>query len=188
MPWVSGSSNLNIQLKFPRYLVEKLEVPEGLFRGNLLDDLEGKEFGRPDKNKENLNFTDTVQMEDRPPEIDIDLLTPSEFEELVSEIWSHRGYETEVTPKSGDRGIDVIAKNSKERVGIQVKKQESKVGEPAVTRLLGCKSKKELGYFDKLVFVTMSSYSYRARELEKEKSYLRLVNGDELYELVERYF
>jgi HJR/Mrr/RecB family endonuclease len=33
-----------------------------------------------------------------------------EFEELVADIWEHRGWEITVTTSSNDKGIDVITK------------------------------------------------------------------------------
>ncbi len=49
-------------------------------------------------------------------------MTPREFEYKVSDYYKQQGYETFITPYSGDWGIDVIASRRKEKLAIQVKK------------------------------------------------------------------
>ncbi len=48
-------------------------------------------------------------------------MTPQEYEQYIASIFQERGYETIVTPQSGDWGIDVIATKGNEKVAIQAK-------------------------------------------------------------------
>ena len=41
------------------------------------------------------------------------LISPFEFEELIATLFNKLGYETEVTARTCDYGIDIIAKNEK---------------------------------------------------------------------------
>ena len=48
-------------------------------------------------------------------------MTPREFEQRVSDYYKKQGYETIITPYSGDWGIDVIPSKGKEKLAIQAK-------------------------------------------------------------------
>lgn len=48
-------------------------------------------------------------------------MNPQEFEIMVAKHFKVQGYETELTPYSGDWGIDVIATKGKEKVAVQAK-------------------------------------------------------------------
>ena len=64
-------------------------------------------------------------------------LSGIEFEREVGSLYSYLGYHVESTPRSGDRGIDLIFRKNGETILIQCKGRKSPVG-PAVAReLLG---------------------------------------------------
>ena len=48
-------------------------------------------------------------------------MNPQEFEVKVAEYFNAQGYDTKLTPYSGDWGIDVIATKGKEKVAVQAK-------------------------------------------------------------------
>lgn len=48
-------------------------------------------------------------------------MTPKQFEELVCEHFSKKGYETKMTSYSNDYGVDVFATKGKEKIAIQAK-------------------------------------------------------------------
>ena len=52
---------------------------------------------------------------------DIDYMEGRDFEIFIAEFFEKRGYEVELTPSSGDYGIDVIIKSEFSKVGIQTK-------------------------------------------------------------------
>lgn len=85
-------------------------------------------------------------------------MTPRQFEELVCEHYRKQGYKTEITPLSGDYGIDVFATKGKEKLAIQAKMYGSstrKINRQCVMELHGAKD-----YFDctKAVIVTDGTF------------------------------
>lgn len=73
-------------------------------------------------------------------------MTPRQFEELVCDYYSKQGYKAEITPLSGDYGIDVFATKGKEKLAIQAKmygNSTRKINRQCVMELHGAKD-----YFD----------------------------------------
>jgi restriction system protein len=67
-------------------------------------------------------------------------MTPREFEQLVANHYQNEGYETEITPYSGDYGVDIIAQKGEERIAIQAKmygNSARKVNRETVMQLFG---------------------------------------------------
>lgn len=67
-------------------------------------------------------------------------MNPKEFEILVAEHFKMQGYDTKLTPYSGDWGIDVIATKGKEKVAVQAKMygdSSRKVSRLAMMQLYG---------------------------------------------------
>lgn len=63
---------------------------------------------------------------------DIDLMTGSEFEHFISKLFQIWGYKTNITKKTGDQGIDVIAIKNGVKIGIQTKCYANAVSNKAV--------------------------------------------------------
>lgn len=63
-------------------------------------------------------------------------LNPYEFEKWIAEMLSLGGYETETTKKSGDYGVDVIAKKGSTTIAIQVKKYTNPLGVKCVQEVI----------------------------------------------------
>ncbi|TDO99584.1 restriction system protein [Marinomonas balearica] len=115
-------------------------------------------------------------------------LTGYEFEYFVAHILECMGYKARVSSKSGDGGVDVIA--HKDELGfeppiikVQCKKSTGQNGEPDANQLLGALGEGEYG-----LFVNLGSYSRPARLLERNKAKLRLIDGDELVDLVLEHY
>jgi len=111
-----------------------------------------------------------------------------EFEAFVAHILECMGYKARVSSKSGDGGVDIIA--HKDELGfeppiikVQCKKSITSNGEPEVNQLLGALGEGEYG-----LFVNLGSYSRPARLLERNKAKLRLIDGDELVDLVLEHY
>ena len=69
-------------------------------------------------------------------------MEPREYEELVAKYYQNKGYETELTPYTGDYGVDVIAWKGNERIAIQAKmygNSQRKVNREAMMQLVGAK-------------------------------------------------
>jgi len=115
-------------------------------------------------------------------------LDPYEFEHFVAHILECMGYSARVTDKSGDGGVDVIA--HKDELGfeppiikVQCKQITAQSSEPDVSQLLGT-----LGEGEYALFVNLGSYSKPARVLERNRSKLRLIDGEQLVELVLEHY
>ncbi|MFT5118036.1 MAG: restriction system protein [Kiritimatiellia bacterium] len=111
-----------------------------------------------------------------------------EFEYFVAHILECMGYKARVSSKSGDGGVDVIA--HKDELGfeppiikVQCKKSTGPNGEADANQLLGT-----LGEGEYALFVNLGSYSRPARLLERNKAKLRLIDGDELVDLVLEHY
>jgi len=107
-----------------------------------------------------------------------------EFEHFVAHMLECMGYKARVSQQSGDGGVDVIA--HKDPFGfeppilkVQCKQITSNSGEPEASQLLGT-----LGEGEYALFVNLGSYTKAARNLERNKARLRLIDGEELARLV----
>jgi len=114
------------------------------------------------------------------------------FEDFVAHILNLIGYNTKVSPKGGDGGIDIIA--FKDELGIeppiikvQVKSTDGDITPDKVQALYGNintnATNSEYG-----LFVALGGYSKKAKEFANSKPNLRLIDGDELIELVLKYY
>jgi hypothetical protein len=112
-------------------------------------------------------------------------LGPQEFEEFIATIWEIQGWETKVTQQSGDRGIDVVAKQSfpfEISIHIQVKRYgpNTRVTGPEMQKYGSLTQRPEA---DIVAVVTTSTFTSQAVSLAEEFG-IRLVNGSLLSELV----
>lgn len=111
-------------------------------------------------------------------------LSGHQFEEFVAHVLECMGYTARVTQKSGDGGVDVIAHMDAlgfqpPIVKVQCKRQTSQIGGPDVNQLLGTLGEGEYG-----LFVCLGSFSRQATELERNRSKVRLVDGEGFVEMV----
>jgi restriction system protein len=111
-------------------------------------------------------------------------LTGHQFEEFIAHLLECMGYTTRLTPRSGDGGVDVIAHMDPlgfepPIVKVQCKRTTSQTGRPDVDQLLGTLGDGEYG-----LFVNLGSYARGAVELERNRAKLRLINGEQLVDLV----
>lgn len=111
-------------------------------------------------------------------------LDHEEFEHFVAAVLSALGYQSRVTPFSGDGGVDVIAHRDPlglepPLIKIQCKHTSASAGAPEVQQLVGTLSSGELG-----LFVTLGSFTRDAKSLERVRQDLRLVGGAELVDLI----
>ena len=73
-------------------------------------------------------------------------MNPRQYEELVCEHFRKQGYKTELTPQSGDYGVDVFASKGKVKIAVQAKmygNTNRKINRQMVMELHGAKD-----YFD----------------------------------------
>jgi hypothetical protein len=108
------------------------------------------------------------------------------FEHLIADLWEQRGWETTVTTKSNDRGIDVIAEKSSpfsQKHLVQAKKYSAgnKIGGPAIQQYSSLRYQEN--DVDAVVIVTTSSFTSQARQRADELN-VKLIDGDDLCDLI----
>jgi restriction system protein len=113
-----------------------------------------------------------------------------DFEHFVAHLLEAMGYRTQVTQASGDGGIDVIAHRDPlglepPIIKVQCKRTTTTMGSPDVQRLTGTLAPggSELG-----LFVTLGAYSKEAQSLGRTRQDLRLINGNDLVDLVFQHY
>ena len=110
------------------------------------------------------------------------------LERFIAHLLAAMGYKTRVTPVGTDAGIDIIA--HKDDLGfeppiikVQVKSTEGSVGGPIASALYGQVESGEYG-----LLVTLGTFTRQAKSFARNKSNLRLIDGDELVDLVLEYY
>jgi restriction system protein len=111
-------------------------------------------------------------------------ISPRNFEELSADLLRVIGYQARVTQYSQDGGVDVIA--HKDPLGIepplikaQCKQKVSTVGSPEVNQLVGTQGQGEL-----CLFFTLGGYSKDAQAIERQRTGIRLLSGEDIVSLV----
>jgi len=110
------------------------------------------------------------------------------FADFVARLLQAMGYRTRISPEGPDAGVDIIA--HKDELGfeppivkVQVKSTEGTVGDPMVSGFYGKVTHGEYG-----LLVTLGSFTAQARNFERSKSNLRLIDGEELVQLVFQHY
>ncbi len=109
-----------------------------------------------------------------------------EFEKFVAKLFEKMGYKTRITKGSGDFGIDVIAKNGKDVVAIQVKRwgERQLVTPDIVQRTIGAMNR--FGA-NKCMVITTSDFTVAAKEAAKGEP-IELWDKEALHKFVKKYF
>ena len=106
------------------------------------------------------------------------------FADFVGHLLEALGYHVRVAPPGPDGGVDVIAHRDElgfepPIVKVQVKSTEGTIGAPEVQALFGNVEASEFG-----LFVTLGGFTKQAIAFAHGKANLRLVDGDDLTQLV----
>lgn len=107
-----------------------------------------------------------------------------EFEEFTAVLLRALGYQARVSTYSQDGGIDVIAHRDPlgvepPQIKVQCKHLTGSVGAPDVQQLAGTLGQNDLG-----LFVTLGTYTRDAQNIERQRSGLRLLNGEDVVSMV----
>jgi restriction system protein len=110
------------------------------------------------------------------------------FADFVAHLLNVMGYRTRISPEGPDGGVDIIA--HKDELGfeppvikVQVKSIDGNSGDPEVSALYGKVGQNEYG-----LFVTLGSFTKQARTFAKSKPNLRLIDNEELTDLILRHY
>jgi restriction system protein len=106
------------------------------------------------------------------------------FAHFVAQLLGTMGYRTRVSPEGPDGGIDIVAHRDElgfepPIIKVQVKSSEGKIGSPEVQALFGTVTAGEHG-----LLVTLGGFTGPALSFARNKSNLRLIDGDELVTLI----
>jgi len=109
-----------------------------------------------------------------------------EFEGFIAQLFRKMGYQTEVTRKTGDYGIDVIAKDKNDTIAVQVKqfKHGNNVSNLIVQQVLGAMWKVKA---NKAIIITTSDFTIQAKVQAREAP-IELWNLQTLKSTVRKYF
>lgn len=106
------------------------------------------------------------------------------FADFIAHLLGAIGYRTRVATEGPDGGVDIIA--YKDELGfeppiikVQVKSREGNIGDPEVSALYGKVSAGEYG-----LVITLGAFTNQAMNFAKNKTNLRLIDGDELVDLI----
>ena len=115
--------------------------------------------------------------------------SPENFEAIVARLFEKMGFRTRVTPRTNDRGVDVIAVKetgvSCEKIAVQCKLVSSPVGRPVLQQLLGVLS--ENPSYSRGYVVTNNRMSREAVAYLKENGRLAAIEGQDLARLLRNH-
>ncbi len=110
------------------------------------------------------------------------------FADFVGHLLETMGYRTRVSPPGPDGGVDIVAHRDElgfepPIIKVQVKSSEGSVGDPVVSALYGKVSHGEFG-----LLVSLGTVTSQAKSFATGKTNLRLIDQDELVELVLQHY
>jgi len=108
--------------------------------------------------------------------------------DFVAHLLNAMGYRTRISPEGPDGGVDIIA--HKDELGfeppiikVQVKSSEGNISDHNVSALYGKIGQNEFG-----LFVTLGGFTTPAISFARSKPNLRLIDGDDLVDLVLQHY
>lgn len=107
-------------------------------------------------------------------------LTPEQFERHVAQLFEYQGYSTMLTPRTGDQGVDVIARKGDEVIAIQCKRYADPAPNTAVQAVHS--GSKYYGCNDAML-VCLGGFSRAASELAGSVS-VKLIDGNTYADMV----
>lgn len=108
---------------------------------------------------------------------------PRKFEEMIADTYQRMGYETRLTTKGPDQGIDVIAQNRHEKIVIQAKCWQNKVSNTDVLKTVGAR---EMAKADKAIVITNSEFTRSAYDVQQSTSGLELIDKEQLRDIIKK--
>ena len=108
--------------------------------------------------------------------------------EFVAHLLNVMGYRTRISLPGPDHGVDIVAHRDElgfepPIIKVQVKATEGSVGEPIVSALYGNVESSEFG-----LVITLGTFTNQARAFEHGRANLRLVDGEQLVDMVLRHY
>ena len=117
--------------------------------------------------------------------LDLLTLTPTEFENLIKQLFEARGLKSWQTQASRDDGVDAIAVNEDPVLGglaiIQAKRYSKVVGYESITALAGVMDDKSAA---KGILVTTSWVGKSSRDFAERNKRIQIIEGRELKQML----
>lgn len=161
------------------------------FADEFLAALSGQETKPPAKQDETIAFV-AEEIEQNTRDFILKMLAQElkghALAEFVAHLLAAMGYRTRLSPEGPDGGVDIIA--HKDELGfeppiikVQVKSTEGSIGDPIVSQLYGKVERSEYG-----MVVTLGTFTNQAATFARNKSNLRLIDGEELVGLILQHY
>lgn len=112
----------------------------------------------------------------------IDTMSGEEFEEYVAELLRFQGYRTQMTPRSGDYGVDIVAAKDGVKTAVQIKRYTKKLDQKPVREAVTGMAVRQYGC-TKAMVVTNSTFTKAAMFLAAESG-CELVDRERLGEWI----
>jgi hypothetical protein len=110
---------------------------------------------------------------------DLRRMSGYEFERWVADLFSRAGFSVELTPASGDHGVDLWASSDDHLIAVQCKRWDAPVGEPIVRDLYGSMTAAEAQFG---CLITTGSVTVQAEQFARGKP-ICLIEFDALMEV-----
>ena len=110
-------------------------------------------------------------------------MDPYEFEKLVAKIWESKGYDTEVSSQSQDRGVDIIAEKAGWKEAIQVKRYTSgnRIGSQTIREYATLYQ--QIPTANEVVLVTTSTFTQEGEQLADDLN-IKTITGSEIVDTI----
>jgi len=137
----------------------------------------------PEEDDDSANLYEVARQETEDYLLKAWLNTGHHFERVVAAVLEAIGYTANVTQKSGDHGVDVIAHPDplgleKPYIKVQAKSGAGTVNEATVNQLKGCLNQGEQG-----IVVGLGGFTSGAQSVARSSSQLTLLNGQQFVAL-----
>jgi|AntDeeMetagen285_2_1112576.scaffolds.fasta_scaffold02057_3 hypothetical protein len=120
-------------------------------------------------------------------------IDPYQFEQLVADIWEYQGWTTEVTTRSKDGGIDIIARKElpfrqKQYIQAKCRSPRNKISAPKIREYasLNLKNDPDRDQVDSVILVTTGELTKQARD-EAAEFNTKVVDGNTLSRMIARW-
>ena len=115
---------------------------------------------------------------------DIDIMSGSEFEEFLEELFKKIGYNAKVIGGSGDQGGDLILTRLGEKIVVQAKRSSTPITNTAIQEVVGA-----IKYYscDRGIVVTSNVFNQHAKDLAAVNG-VELMDRDYLKKLLDQYY
>lgn len=163
--------------ELPQGIKQKVSVEYQKMKEGLLECKEKEQGKEIEENKKRVKI-DEVRTKTRA----IMDLSPEAFEEYIASLFASMGYKVELTPRSGDAGIDILLYKDDKKIAVQCKKYSKKnlVGSPDMQRFLGAIHNSNAV---KGIFITTSFFTLEAERFARNNP-IELLDSVKLEKLI----